>query len=145
MSAEQHRDPEFALKGLRQLHDLALIVRIEADQRLVEQQQPRPADQCLGQQQTLALATRDFGDRAPRIKQTSRNSIAFMAAVSGAPDRPHRARSTAIPGNSFPAARSPSPRQPGYVMSARASPCVRPSDLTLGYCRRASERDGSRD
>ena len=66
MSAEQYRDPDFALKGLRQLHDLALIIRIEADQRLVEQQQPRPADQRLSQQQALALATRDFGDRAPR-------------------------------------------------------------------------------
>src|SRR5271155_3918720 len=66
MSAEHHRDPELAPKRLRELHRLALMVRIEADQRLVEQQQPRPADQCLGQQQALALATRNLGDRAPR-------------------------------------------------------------------------------
>src|SRR5277367_2095090 len=38
MSAEQHRDAEFALKRLGQLHNLALMVRIQVDQRLVQQQ-----------------------------------------------------------------------------------------------------------
>ena len=38
--------------------------RIERDQRLVEQQQPRPAEQRLAQQHPLALAAAKFADRA---------------------------------------------------------------------------------
>ena len=41
-----------------------LVMRVEADQRLVQQQQARPAQQGLGQQQALPLAARGFGQRA---------------------------------------------------------------------------------
>src|SRR5665213_1440065 len=43
VDAEQNGDPEFGLKRLHQLHHVALEMRIEAEQRLVEQQQPRAA------------------------------------------------------------------------------------------------------
>ena len=46
-------------------HHAALMVRIEADQRLVEKEQPRPTDQRLGQQQALPLAAGNLGERAP--------------------------------------------------------------------------------
>ena len=42
------------------------MVRIEADQRLVEQQQPRAAEQRLGQQQPLPLAARQLRQRPAR-------------------------------------------------------------------------------
>jgi hypothetical protein len=66
MGAEQHRDSEFALKRLGQIHHAALMVRIEADQRFVQKEQSWAADQRLGQQQALSLATGDLGERAPR-------------------------------------------------------------------------------
>jgi hypothetical protein len=44
VGAEQNGDPEFSLERLRQLDHVALVVRVEADQRLVKEQQPRAAD-----------------------------------------------------------------------------------------------------
>ena len=66
VGAEQHGDAEFGCSAARSSTTRALVVRVEADQRLVEQQQPRPADQRLGQQQALPLAARDLGQRPPR-------------------------------------------------------------------------------
>ena len=62
--AEQHGDAELARDVAHQLDDAALMRRIEADQRLVEQQQLGLADQRLGDEQALALAARQLGERA---------------------------------------------------------------------------------
>ena len=43
-----------------QLDNAVLVVRVEAHQRFVEQQQPRPAEQRLRQQQPLPLAAGNF-------------------------------------------------------------------------------------
>ena len=56
--------PSSRCSDLTKLDDLLLMVRIEADQRLVEQQQSRSADQRLCQQQALPLAAGHFGERA---------------------------------------------------------------------------------
>ena len=42
------------------------MMRVEADQRLIEQQQPRPPDQRLRQQQALPLAAGGLGQRPAR-------------------------------------------------------------------------------
>ena len=60
MRAEEHGDPELGLQAFDQLDDLLLTARIEADQRFVEEQQFRVADQRLRQQQPLALAAGEF-------------------------------------------------------------------------------------
>ena len=63
--AEHDRDLEIVADPPRDL-DHALLVRgIERDQRLVEQQQARAAQQRLAQEHLLALAARQFADRAP--------------------------------------------------------------------------------
>ena len=65
MRAEQHGDAQFLLQRARQFDDRPLMMRIEADQRFVEQQQARAAEQRLGQQQALTLAARGLRQRAP--------------------------------------------------------------------------------
>ena len=60
MSAEQHRDIALARKAANQIDNSFLIVIIEADQRFVEQQELRLAQQRLRQQEALALATGHF-------------------------------------------------------------------------------------
>ena len=50
VGAEQHRDAEFGLQRSGQLDDGALVMRVEADQRLVEQEKFRLSNQCLSQQ-----------------------------------------------------------------------------------------------
>ena len=64
VGAEHDRDLELVADAPRDLDDALLMRRIERDQRLVEQQQPRPAEQRLAQQHPLALAAREFADRA---------------------------------------------------------------------------------
>jgi hypothetical protein len=49
MGTEQDGDAQFDLKRFDQVDNLALVVRIEADERFVEQQQLRPPDQRLRQ------------------------------------------------------------------------------------------------
>ena len=66
VGAEQDRDLEIVADAPRDLDHALLVRRIERDQRLVEQQQARPAEQRLAQQHPLALAARQFADRAPR-------------------------------------------------------------------------------
>ena len=63
MGAEQHGDVALAAEAAHQLDDRLLMAGVEADQRLVEQQQLRLADQRLRQQQPLALAARHVGER----------------------------------------------------------------------------------
>ena len=63
MGAEQHGNLQFLLQAAHQLHHRALVMGIEADQRLVQQQQGRVAQQRLGQQQPLALAPGGLSER----------------------------------------------------------------------------------
>src|SRR5271157_2466341 len=64
VGAEHDRDLEVVADAASDLDDALLMRRIERDQRLVEQQQPRPAEQRLAQQHPLALAAAEFADRA---------------------------------------------------------------------------------
>src|SRR6185437_3849907 len=48
-----------------------LVVRVEADQRLIEQEQPRPAEQRLGEQKALALPTRELREHALRERSAT--------------------------------------------------------------------------
>ena len=66
VGAEDDRDLQFVAQPPRDVDDALLVGRVERDQRLVEQQQPRPAEQRLAEQQALALAAREFADRAAR-------------------------------------------------------------------------------
>src|SRR6185312_8624857 len=66
VSREQHGDTELALNAAHELDDAALVVGVEADQRLIEQQQPRPAEQSLREQQALALPARELDQHALR-------------------------------------------------------------------------------
>ena len=66
MRAEQDRDLEIVADAAGDLDDALLMRRIERDQRLVEEQQARPAEQRLAQQHELALAAGKLRDRAPR-------------------------------------------------------------------------------
>ena len=63
--AEQDRDLEVVAHAARDFDHALLMRRVERDQRLVEQQQARPADQRLAQEHELALAARQFADRPP--------------------------------------------------------------------------------
>ncbi|CAM2152069.1 hypothetical protein PT2222_270105 [Paraburkholderia tropica] len=60
---EQYGDAQFALHAPHEFDHAALMVRVEADERLVEQQQFRVAEQTLREQQALALAAREFRKR----------------------------------------------------------------------------------
>ena len=66
VGAEDDRDLQLVAQPPRDVDDALLVGRVERDQRLVEQQQPRPAEQRLAEQQALALAAREFADRAAR-------------------------------------------------------------------------------
>src|ERR1700722_15190298 len=66
MRAEQHRNAEFLLQRPGQLDHRALMMRIEADQRFIQQQQARAAQQGLRQQQTLPLAAGGLRQRTSR-------------------------------------------------------------------------------
>ena len=66
MRAEQHGDAELLLKPADQHDNIVLVAQIEADQRLVEQQEARAAEQGLRQQQALPFAAGDFAEGPPR-------------------------------------------------------------------------------
>ena len=66
VGAEEDRDLQFVAQPPRDVDDALLVGRIERDQGFVEQQQARPAEQRLAQQQALALAARELADRAAR-------------------------------------------------------------------------------
>src|SRR5208282_860988 len=63
--AEQDSDLEVVANAPCDFDDALLVRRVERDQRLVEQQQTRPAEQRLAQQYKLTLSARQFADRAP--------------------------------------------------------------------------------
>ena len=61
---------------------------VEADQRLVEQQQLGPADQRLRQQQALPLAARHVAQRAGgEIARADRASVSSIMRAVGAAER----------------------------------------------------------
>ncbi len=64
VGAEQNRNLQIVANAPCGFNDALLMRRVERDQRLVEQQQTRPADERLAQQHPLALAARQFADRA---------------------------------------------------------------------------------
>ena len=64
VGAEQDRDFEVIANAPGDFDDAPLMRRIERDQRLVEHQQARLADERLAEQHELALAARQFADRA---------------------------------------------------------------------------------
>src|SRR5581483_3783806 len=63
---EEDRHAVVALQTLGELDDGRLMRRIEADERLVEEQQRRASEQRLRQQQALPLAARQLLQRAAR-------------------------------------------------------------------------------
>ena len=79
-----------ALELAHQPHYRALMMGIEADERLVQQQQPRPAEQRLGQQQALALAAGGLHERAlgQRWHHRSRAPSIWYRSAALAPGRP---------------------------------------------------------
>src|SRR5579863_4007018 len=65
MGAEQHGDAEPAPQRPDERDYLLFVTRVQADQRLVQQQETRLPDQRLRQQQPLPLAARQLGERPP--------------------------------------------------------------------------------
>src|SRR6202021_1980199 len=65
VGAEQDRNLQIVADAPCGFNDALLMRRVERDQWLVEQQQTRAADERLAQQHPLALAPRQFADRAP--------------------------------------------------------------------------------
>ncbi len=97
--AEQHRDAEALLQLARERHDLALVVRVEADERLVQQQQLGPPEQRLGQQQPLPLAARDLrqgtageGGRADLIERPLDLAAVVRGSGTAGPSDARRSR-----------------------------------------------------
>ena len=66
VGAEDNGDFQFVAQAPRDVDDALLVGWVQRNQRLVEQQQPRPAEQRLAEQQALALAPRELADRAAR-------------------------------------------------------------------------------
>jgi hypothetical protein len=63
---KKHRDAQLSLHPTDKLHDTALMMWIEADERLVEQKKPWLAEQTLRDQKPLALAAGKLRERACR-------------------------------------------------------------------------------
>src|ERR1700733_12244175 len=61
--AEEDCDLQLLLYAAHELDNLLLVTRIETHERLIEQQQPRPTEQRLGEQQALTLAARERRER----------------------------------------------------------------------------------
>src|SRR5690242_9979754 len=89
MRREKHGDSQVLLHAPDQFDDAALVFRIEADQRLVEQQQLGLTQQRLAQKQPLTLAARHF--RQWPFRKISRpdqvQSPLDIAALRGAEQR----------------------------------------------------------
>ena len=74
VGAEDDRDSQLVAQAARDVDDALLVGRVERDQRLVEQQQPRPAEQRLAQQQALALAP---GETASTLADIGQDALAL--------------------------------------------------------------------
>ncbi len=73
MRGKQHGDLVLAGQPAEQGHDLLLALQVEVRQRLVEQQQPRPADQRVRDQHPLLLAAGQFAH--PRVGVVARADV----------------------------------------------------------------------
>src|SRR2546430_13440580 len=71
---EQHGDLLLFADAAHERGDRGLVRQVEAVERLVEQQQPRPPDQRLGDQQALLLAAGELADRPAGIKWGARQA-----------------------------------------------------------------------
>jgi hypothetical protein len=106
--AEQHRQAQFLLQPAHQLHNASLMAHIEANQRLIQQQQARLAKQGLREQQPLSFAAGDFAERTPgqiaRIDQIER----LVHLLPPRNPKPRQSPAMAMPraGDEVPAAQS---------------------------------------
>ena len=105
MRAEQHGDAELLLQRARQFDHRTLVMRVQADQRFVKQQKARTTEQCLGQQQTLPLAARCFGQWPAREVGCSHHlqRPLHLAARGGAKQRQSPAMAVGAAGDEVPA------------------------------------------
>ena len=94
MRAEQDGEFQLLLQPPHELDHAALVMRVEVHQRLVEQQQARPAEQRLRQQQALALAARGLGQR-PRRQLGGTHQVERPGDLA-APGRAHHRRPPAV-------------------------------------------------
>ena len=67
---DQHRDLLLAGDAREQRHDFVGAAQVEVRERLIEQQQPRPRDQRVRDQDALLLAARELAD--PRVGEALR-------------------------------------------------------------------------
>src|SRR5579871_3781380 len=63
MGREEHGDGLISLNAFHQRDNRVLEMWVEADERLVEQQELRLAEQCLREEETLHLAAGELGQR----------------------------------------------------------------------------------
>ena len=83
VGAEQHRDAQFLLQRPRQLDHRRLMMRVEADQRLVQQQQARPASSACASSRRC---------RSPPEVSASGRRASSVAWTSSSAQRPPCAR-----------------------------------------------------
>ena len=147
--AEQHRDPEFQLQRLGQLDHGALMMRIQADQRLVQQQQRRLADQRLREQQPLPLAAGDLRQRPPCQRPRADQLEARSTSVLRGTAQPGQPQPVAIhrAGHEIPATQ-PVRREPGarlrHVADGGVAARRRPAEhLDPAACRRNKSENGA--
>ena len=92
---DQHRDLLLGGDPRQQLDDLLGAAQVEVGQRLVEQQQPRPADQRVRDQDPLLLAARQPSRRARRRTRARRRRRPSPARARGARARAAASRAAA--------------------------------------------------
>ena len=95
---EQHGDVLLLADTADERGDADLVRQVEAVERLVEQQEPRPADERLRDQQSLLLAAGQLADRSARVVRRAdeldrvRDALRRRAAArAGKRDPPARA------------------------------------------------------
>ena len=148
----------------RSLDDLLAAADVEVGQRLVEQQELRPADQGVGDQDALLLATGQVARRGRRRSARRRRRASISSTSRGALGRAAAARRSGArrgrgPPGHAPAAGSPGRRTPSAGRSrstgcaahaaavdehpARARPLEAEDRLGAAWsCRRRSSRSG---
>ena len=137
--AEQHGDPQLPLQLAHELHHALLMRRVETDERLVEEQQARLAEQRLREQQSLALPARELGERAPgqRARADAIERRGDVAPRGSARDRHAEPMSVDGARDEIPSAQ-PALAQCGFGPGAdsRSPGCrARPAGRARGSCR----------
>ncbi len=95
--AEQHGDAELALQPAHQPHHLALPVRVEADQRLVQQQQAgRPSSACASSRRCRSPPDSSASGR--RASARAPTSSSARPPRAGRPGQPRQAPAVAAYG-----------------------------------------------